>query len=329
MKDFVVFCPFHGNKYTPSMTVSKTNGKFICHNGACNEMGSMEELILATKRLNPFQIRRLILKAATESELSFEEKFAKAAAPVAELVEWEQAHRLPVMQEQFWDSPQALDYMHSRGFNDETLKTFGIGYSRNKNMLAVPMYSDKGVLVGVVGRPASATDKRFRNSDGLPTSKSLFNIHRAKRSGAQSVIVVEASFDTMSVHQAGFANVVGCLGGHFSDLKADQLDRYFTEVIIATDFDDYEKHRYVNCRICQTKELYECKGHNPGRQLGDTIAEKMMKRGKTIRWASFQTRTVYPHGAKDMNDLLKNPKDIVQCINNRVSTLEYRSWGLK
>ena len=325
-----MFCPFHGNKYTPSMTVSKTNGKFICHNGACHEMGTMEELILATRRLNPFQIRRLIQKASTATELTFEEKFAKASAPAPEMIEWEQAARLPLMQEQFWNSPQAIDYMHSRGFTDKTLKRFGIGYSRNKNLLAVPMYSEKGLLVGVVGRPASHTDKRFRNSDGLPTSRSLYNIHNAKRSGAESVIVVEASFDVMSVDQSGYPNVVGCLGGHFSDLKADQLDKYFTEIIIMTDMDDAEAHRYVNCRICNTKEMYQCKGHNPGRQLGQTIADKMQQRNKTVRWASYNPRMVYPMGAKDANDMLKSdPSAIAQCINNRVSGLEYSSWNLK
>lgn len=61
--DFLTFCPFHGNKYTPSMTVSKTSGRWMCWNGACGESGDLKMLIRSTLKLNEFQIARLIAKA--------------------------------------------------------------------------------------------------------------------------------------------------------------------------------------------------------------------------------------------------------------------------
>jgi DNA primase len=322
-KDFVVFCPFHGNRYSPSMTVSKTNGKFICHNGACSEMGSMEELIHGTLKLNPFQTRRLINKSARETTTTFAEKMEKAFQQRDKWEEFDQS-KIDAMIDQFWQNESAVEYMHSRGFSDETLRRFQIGYSAKKNMLAVPMHNEHGLPVGVVGRPASHTNKRFRNSDRLPTSDTMFNMHRAKRSGAEALIVVEASFDAMSVDQAGYPNVAACLGGNFSEAHAQQIDKYFSTVIIMTDFDDRMKHRYENCRFCGTVKLVDCKGHNPGRKLGWKIANRM--KDKRIRWASFESGLVYPHDAKDATDMVS--QEIAQCIKNQVSSIEYQSWHL-
>jgi DNA primase len=322
-KDFLVYCPFHGNKYSPSMTVSKTNGKFICHNGACSKMGSMEELIHGTLKLNPFQTKRLISNSAKETTTSFADRIEKAFEPKTDWVEFDQS-KIEEMIEAFWKTEEAVEYMHSRGFTDETLKKFGIGYSVKKNMIAVPMHNEHGVPVGVVGRPASHTNKRFRNSNGLPTSHTLWNMHRAKRTGAEALIIVEASFDGMRVDQAGFPNVASVLGGNFSDAHAYQVDKYFNTVILMTDFDDRMKHRYQNCRFCRTVNLIDCKGHNPGRQLGWKIAEKL--KNKRIRWASFESGLVYPHNAKDAGDM--TDLEIVQCIQNQVTSVEYKSWGL-
>jgi len=322
-KDFVVFCPFHGNKYSPSMTVSKTNGKFICHNGACSEMGSMEELIHGTLKLNPFQTLRLINNSAKATTKTFAQKMEEAFKQREQWEEFEQ-EKIDQMIENFWNTPDAVEYMHSRGFTDATLRRFQIGYSTNKRMLAVPMHNDKGLPVGVVGRPASHTNKRFRNSDRLPTSDTMFNMHRAKRTGAEALIVVEASFDAMSVDQAGYPNVAACLGGNFSEAHANQIDKYFSTVIIMTDFDDRMKHRYANCRFCGTTNLIDCKGHNPGRKLGWKIADRMSN--KKIRWASFESGLVYPHDAKDATDMAS--QEIVQCIKNQVTSVEYRGWGL-
>lgn len=322
-KDFVVFCPFHGNRYSPSMTVSKTNGKFICHNGACSEMGSMEELIHKTLKLNPFQTRRLINKSAKETTLTFGDRIAKAFEKREKWEEFDQ-DKIDQMVEEFWNTPHAVEYMHDRGFNDNTLKKFQIGYSARKKMLAVPMHNEFGLPVGVVGRPASHTDKRFRNSDRLPTSDTMFNMNRAKRSGAQALIVVEASFDAMRIDQAGYSNVAACLGGNFSEAHAQQIDKYFTTVIIMTDFDDKNQHRYANCRFCGTVSMLDCKGHNPGRKLGWKIADRM--KDKIIRWASFESGIVYPHNAKDAGDM--TDQEIVQCIINKVPSVEYATWGL-
>ncbi len=74
----------------------------------------------------------------------------------------------------------------------EASSYFELGYSENMGMVTVPVHSPDGMAIGIVGR--SIEGKAFKNSTNLPKSKTLFNIHRAKKIGDQ-VIVVESSFD--------------------------------------------------------------------------------------------------------------------------------------
>lgn len=331
--DFLCFCPFHGNTYSTSFSVSKVSGKFICFNHACSATGSLVELIKKTTKRNEFEARRLLIKKAGETKQSFQDQLQAVLKP-AVLPEFP-ADKLDEMRENFWKTPEAIEYMHGRGFEDETLEQFKIGYSGAKQIIAVPMYDAKGIPVGVVGRPASKEDKFFKNSKGLPTSKSLWNIHRAKRSG-DTVIITESSFDAMRVHQSGYENVVASLGGNFSPYHFDQLDRYFSNIVIMTDFD--EKKIYPKCKKCHKRGLKLCAGHNPGRDLGYTIASGL--RRKKVYWATFDPQnevrkkdgttiirpTIYPHGAKDAGDM--TDEEIRQCLRNAVSHYEYSTWNI-
>ena len=305
------------------MSVSKRNGKFICFNASCAATGTMQELIKAIKQTNEFQTARLIAKARTESVESTVEKYQKAFAP-AEFEEWKYAHTIPIMEELLFSDERALKYMtEERGFDETILREYHIGYNNKRDLICVPMYNTRGMCLGVIGRSPSHTDKIFKNSPGLPTSKSLWNIQKAKRTG-ETVIICEASFDAMRIAQAGYPNVVACLGGNFSEYHAEQLKMHFNTIIIMTDNDDVNLHRQPNCRKCGTTNKNDCNGHNPGRALGRKIADTMS--GKSIKWASYESGLIYPHDAKDAGDM--SIIEIRQCIKNAVTNLEYSSWNL-
>lgn len=276
---------------------------------------------MKTTDRNPFQAKRVILKARTDSKLSVADSLKKKFDAKFEFTEFPQ-EVVDRMAEEFWQTPHAMEYMmKERGFTEETLRYFKIGYSAKKGIIAVPMHTADGMPVGVIGRPASKTDKFFKNSVNLPTSKTLWNLHRAKRAGG-SVIIVESSFDAMRVHQAGYSNVVATLGGNFSQYHLEQLQKFFSSIIIMTDND--EKKFYENCRKCLKKNLNLCKGHNPGRDLGATIAEQL--KDKRILWASYDEKMIYPRGAKDAGDLTDD--EIARCVVNAVSNFAYRQWNL-
>jgi 5S rRNA maturation endonuclease (ribonuclease M5) len=254
--------------------------------------------------------------------VTFSDQLRKALNPTPDFAEFPQS-AIDRMVEALWENEKALDYMRGRGFTDETLRKYEIGYSAKKDLVTVPMHTATGMPIGVIGRKPDSVDKQFKNSLRLPTSKTLFNIHRARRHGG-TAIVTEASFDGMRVDQAGNPNVVSCLSGNVSPSHLEQLDKYFDTIIIMTDFDDKKKHIYSDCKKCAKRGFKLCIGHNPGRDLGNKIANGLpMKR---VLWASYDERVVYPHGAKDTGDLEES--EIRQCLYNAVTNFTYQDWGL-
>ena len=177
------------------------------------------------------------------------------------------------------------------------MKYFKLGYSNALDMVVTPVHSPLGDPIGIVGR--SIEGKSFKNSTNLPKSKTLFNVHHAKKIGDQ-VIVVESNFDAIRIHQAGFPNVVATLGGFLSTEQHNILNRYFNRITIMTDAD------------------------KAGRDLGYSISSKL--RNKDILWASYEYGKIYPHGAKDAGDL--TDEEISMCIKNAVSDIEYKTWSL-
>jgi DNA primase len=292
--DFLAYCPFHSNRHSSSFSVSKEFGAWLCFNPACGESGTLIDLVKRITNRNDYEALRFITVKEAEVMANFDELLEDTLEEKPDFIEFDSTtiDKLTSEMNQYEDGRV---YMHGRGFMDETLEYFNVGYSNNRNMVTVPVHSPDGICVGVVGRSIKA--KEFKNSPGLPRNSTIFNIHRAKRIGA-TCIIVESSFDAMRVHQAGFPNVVATLGGHISSNNLSLLNRYFNRIIIMTDNDE------------------------AGRSLGNNIFNKL--RNKDVLWASHSYGKIYPHDAKDAGDM--TDQEIKTCINNSVSHIEYVSW---
>lgn len=288
------YCPFHNNTHTPSCSINESSGAWICFNPSCSESGTILDLVKRVMQINDFQALRLIMSHGKIKSDAFEDELNAVLDDKPEFEEFPQ-ETLNRLHAGLFENQEAKLYLISRGINEESIKHFGLGFSGSTNMVITPVHSPEGIPVGLVGR--SISDKKFKNSNNLPKSKTLFNIHRAKRIGS-NVIIVESNFDAIRVHQAGFPNVVATLGGHMSPNNLNLLNRYFNKIIIMTDSD------------------------SAGRELGNSIASRL--RNKDILWASHEYGKIYPHEAKDAGDM--TDEEIKSCINNSVSNIEYQSW---
>lgn len=289
--DFLCLCPFHGNRNTPSFSVSKERGAFICFNPSCGESGSIIDIVKRLTERNEFEAIRFIKVKEIENDIDFEDTLSSVLEDKPDFIEFSQ-ETLDRLHADLAGNKDAKDYFESRGINEESMKHFALGYSSAMNMVITPVHSPDGMPVGLVGR--SISEKRFKNSSGLPKNKTMFNLHRAKKLGG-IVIVVESNFDAIRVHQAGFPNVVATLGGHISNDNINLLNKYFTKIIIMTDSDE------------------------AGRSLGKNIASKL--RNKEVLWAMYDDEILYPHGAKDVGDM--NDAEIKQCISNAIPHFQY------
>ena len=293
--NLVLFCPFHNNTHTPCFYISERTGAWLCFNPACGESGGVKELVKKILGKNEFEVLRFILSKKTEADNAFEDTLNSLFEEKPDFEEFPQL-TLDNLYNELGQSKLAKEYFINRGINEESMHYFNLGYSSKMDMVIVPVHSPDGVPVGLVGR--SIKEKRFKNSTNLPKNKTMFNIHRAKKIG-ENVVIVESSFDAIRVHQAGFSNVVATLGGHLSKENISLLNKYFNRIIIMTDAD------------------------LAGRELGLSIANRL--RNKDILWASYEYGKIYPHDAKDAGDM--SEKEIIACIKNAVSDIEYRSWN--
>jgi DNA primase len=100
-------------------------------------------------------------------------------------------------------------------------------------MVTVPVHSPDGMLIGFVGR--SVNGKEFKNTPGLPKSKTLFNLNRVKSSSR--VYVVESSFDAIRLDQCGLSSVA-TLGANVSNTQIELLQKCFNDIIVIADNDE-------------------------------------------------------------------------------------------
>jgi len=248
------------------------------------------------KDSNPFAVRRILDNHKVVGP-SLEEKLSSIREESAEeFIEFPYAP-LERMAGLMFEYPAPLEYMRNRGFDDETLMYFGVGYSDKQDMIMTPMHDPNGMCVGFIGR--SVSGKEFKNSRHLPKRRVPWNYHRAKKHG-DTVVIVESAFDAMRVHQAGYRNVVALLGGSISDEQLHLLERTFSKIIVMTDNDE------------------------AGRKLGHTIQDRFTG---SVFWAAYGDRELYPGDAKDAGDMTDD--EIRQCLRNAVSNFEYENWGIE
>jgi len=331
---FLCYCPFHNNTDTPAFAVDKSEGAWTCFNQSCYTSGNtLNELLFKVKGLNPFESQRVINKYKSEHRVPLSDRVREAMTRPEDFPSMSETKVLE-LHDALWASP-GLEYLYGRGFYDETLKHFQVGYSPGREypppyksrpeMVVVPMHDINGRPIGVIGR--SIEDKVFKNSKNLPKSQTAWNIHRAKLCG-DVVIVCESTFDAMRIYQAGYPNVVALLGGQASPEILQQLNKHFSRIVIMTDFD--KKQYKSGCRACvgvkfDAWEPVKCVGHRPGRDLGRQLVRGMPN--KKILWAAYDDTCVFPNGAKDAGDM--TDEEIRQCLRNAVSNLQYELWGIE
>jgi len=227
--DYLVFCPYHNNYRTPAGEISKDRGTFFCF--SCHESRSLVDFVMHVTRKSFFEATRFIESAKTEIDLNesldkiFNEK--PEYAPYDELL-------IKRLNNQALESPRAIRYFEGRRITKESISKFMLGYSENQDMITIPMNDPSGnIFVGFVAR--SIEGKDFKNTPGLPKSKILFNLHRAKP--YDTVYVVESSFDAIRLDQCGLP-AVATLGSNVSRNQIELLTKHFNTAIIVPDNDD-------------------------------------------------------------------------------------------
>lgn len=234
--DYLIFCPYHNNYRTPAAEISKNYGTFFCF--ACHESRSLTEFVMHVTKKTYFESVRLIeslkdgdnIVNIVDNILDKDPEFN----PFDELM-IKRLHQAVL-------NPRPTWYFESRRINTDSMTKFSLGYSEKQDMVTVPIHSPDGsMFIGFVAR--SIEGKDFKNTPGLPKSKILFNLHRAKK--FNTVYVVESTFDAIRLDQNNVP-AVATLGSNVSRNQIELLKKYFNDIVVIADNDDAGKSMQNN-----------------------------------------------------------------------------------
>ena len=148
-----------------------------------------------------------------------------------------------------WDA--LINHLKSKGFSIGDMVTAnvvgksdrGSYYDRFRKRLMFPIINIRGNIIGFSGRALPEDEKKggkYVNTSDTPVykkSENLFGINFAKSHCADRIILVEGNMDVISLHQAGFENVVAPLGTAFTSEQANLIARYTKEIVLMLDAD--------------------------------------------------------------------------------------------
>ncbi|MDR0348761.1 MAG: DNA primase [Tannerella sp.] len=132
--NYVGLCPFHTDK-TPSFYVSAS--KNICKCFSCGEGGSPVYFIMKHEQLSYYDALRFLAKKynieVQERELTHEEKLAQNDRESMFIINnWAQKYFISRLHEHEEGKTVGLRYFAERGFREDTIQKFQLGYSLDK-----------------------------------------------------------------------------------------------------------------------------------------------------------------------------------------------------
>lgn len=275
-KNLIGLCPFHGEK-TPSFTVYPENGSFYCFGckvggdvftftKLIENLDYIDAVKLLAERVGVtvvedakddslHNLKNTILEINRETARFYYSNLFKPEGKWA--LDYYLSRGLsPETIKNFglgvalsgWDT--LTKHLKSKGFKTEDMlqadvvskSNKGTYFDRFRDRTMFPVINVRGNVIAFSGRRRTEDKtiaKYVNTKDTLVYNKSqnLFALNFAKANCSEQIILVEGNFDTVSLHQHGFKNVVAPLGTAFTKEQAQILARYTKEVILCFDSD--------------------------------------------------------------------------------------------
>ena len=273
-RNLVGLCPFHGEK-TASFNLYPETNSFYCF--GCGAGGDVITFIKRIENLDYVDaVRFLADRSGLKMPEQSHENDQVSRLRLRILEANREAARIFHAALYRPEGKIALDYYHSRGYTDATIKHFGLGFApdswdyllkalrqkgfkdeeliaaflakrgRNggaydifRNRVMIPIIDIRGNVVGFGGRVLDDSKPKYINTEGtLAFSKShnLFALNFAKNEGRE-LNLCEGYMDVSAMHQAGFTDTVAALGTSFPEEQMQLIARYADRINLIFDAD--------------------------------------------------------------------------------------------
>jgi len=273
-RNLVGLCPFHGEK-TASFNLYPETSSFYCF--GCGAGGDVITFIKRIENLDYLDaVRFLADRSGMKMPEQSRENDQTSRLRMRILEANREAARLYHGALYRPEGKVALDYYHSRGYTDATIRHFGLGFAppgwdyllkglrakgfkeeelvaaflaargRNgghydvfRNRVIIPIIDIRGNVVGFGGRVLDDTKPKYINTEStlaFSKSRNLFALNFAKNEGRE-LNLCEGYMDVIAMHQAGFTNTVAALGTSFPEEQMQLIARYADRINLIFDAD--------------------------------------------------------------------------------------------
>lgn len=274
-RNYFGLCPFHSEK-SPSFSVSPDKQIFHCF--GCGVGGNVITFISKIEGMNFVETVQSLAERANIQLPTLENTGDSLKEELKAKVYKVNEFTAQYYHENLY-KPQAKiaqEYVKKRQLNNETLKSFRIGFSgkfdelyqelkkqgfeekeilesglvnkndrgqyidRYRNRLMFPICDVRGRVIAFGGRVLDDSKPKYINSpENVVYSKGrhLFGLNVAKKGDTKKLLIVEGYMDVISLHQRGITNVVAPLGTALTEQQGWLLRKSAEQIILSFDSD--------------------------------------------------------------------------------------------
>ena len=266
-------CPFHNEK-TPSFSVNEDKGFYHCF--GCGEHGDIISFVMKSENVD---FKTAITELAAQAGLKMPDYKPKPAEQVAREESYYQimSSACDIYQKLLFEpaGSVALDYIRGRGFNDDMIKKYRIGYAPKNNIIAnkfvnvkqdnllatgmcrrgdyglydffrdklmFPIFNARGQIVAFSGRSLDGSEPKYINTTDTELFHKRrtifgFNFARDAIHRANRSIVVEGQIDAIQMQCNGFPETVAPLGTALTEDHISMLCKANRNIVFCFDGD--------------------------------------------------------------------------------------------
>lgn len=227
-------CPFHSER-TPSFTVWPQKQTFHCF--GCSRNGTVIDYIMYRENIKePYEAVEYIADKYNITIQGFDKE------TIQRKKETVKRNRSEALQ-YYKNIKKGESFLLDRGFKQETIKKFGIGFSIPHNAVVIPYLDTYGNVVGKTFRNLDEDKPKYVNSaedEVFKKSELLYGLDKARRHINDKVYIVEGYFDMIAMDQMGYKETVAYCGSSITEGQVTLLSKYinrYTKIFLIPDND--------------------------------------------------------------------------------------------
>ena len=334
-------CPFHNEK-TPSFSVNEDKGFYHCF--GCGEHGDIISFTMKSENVGFVDAIKELADMAGHSIIATPTEFKPRDPAVVQREEsyFDITERAAAEYQKQLFTPAgavALEYIRGRGFTDEMIKKYRLGYAPKNNLIAnkfvntkqdvligtglcrrgdygmydffrdklmFPIFSARGQVVAFSGRSLDGSEPKYINTadtEIFHKRKTIFGFNFARESIHRNnrTIIVEGQIDAIQMQCHGFPETVAPLGTALT-----------------------EDHLAILCKA--NRNIVFCFD-------GDTAGQKAATRAANLILPFIRDNSdikfAFVTGGKDPDEILKKSgKDAMDTIINNATGLTDFIWDI-